>query len=52
MANMAKLSMSAIVRLQRDLGLRIVGAQGMLHGYDQADQAALDEATGNRCSAR
>jgi alkylation response protein AidB-like acyl-CoA dehydrogenase len=47
MANMAKLSMSTIVRLQRDLGLRIVGAQGMLHAYDHADQKALDQATGN-----
>jgi alkylation response protein AidB-like acyl-CoA dehydrogenase len=47
MANLAKLSMSAIVRLQRDLGLRIVGAQGMLHAYEPRDQAALDEATGN-----
>jgi len=47
MANIAKLSMSNIVRLQRDVGLRIVGAQGMLHAYDPADQPALDEATGN-----
>jgi alkylation response protein AidB-like acyl-CoA dehydrogenase len=47
MANMAKLSMSTIVRLQRDLGLRIVGAQGMLHAYDPADQKTLDQATGN-----
>ena len=47
MANIAKLSMSNIVRLQRDVGLRIVGAQGMLHAYDPADQPALDEVTGN-----
>jgi len=47
MANIAKLSMSTIVRLQRDLGLRIVGAQGMLHAYNPADQRVLDEATGN-----
>jgi alkylation response protein AidB-like acyl-CoA dehydrogenase len=47
MANIAKLSMSSIVRLQRDVGLRIVGAQGMLHAYDSADQKVLDEATGN-----
>ena len=47
MANIAKLSMSAVMRLTRDLGLRIVGAQGMLHAYDAADQAALNEATGN-----
>ena len=47
MANIAKLSMSNIVRLQRDLGLRVVGAQGMLHAYDAKDQKTLDEATGN-----
>ncbi len=47
MANIAKLSMSTIVRLQRDLGLRIVGPQGMLHAYESADQKTLDEATGN-----
>ena len=47
MANIAKLSMSAVMRLTRDLGLRIVGAQGMLHAYDSADQAALNRATGN-----
>jgi alkylation response protein AidB-like acyl-CoA dehydrogenase len=47
MANLSKLAMSAIVRHQRDLGLDIVGAQGMLHAYDPEGQAALDEATGN-----
>lgn len=47
MANIAKLSMSHMVRLQRDLGLRIVGAQGMLHAYESEDRKALDEATGN-----
>ncbi len=45
--NIAKLSMSNIVRLQRDLGLDIVGAQGMLHAYDPADNDAITEATGN-----
>jgi len=47
MANISKLSMSAVMRLSRDLGLRIVGAQGMLHAYDAKDQATLNEATGN-----
>jgi len=47
MANIAKLQMSDIVRLSRDLGLAIVGAQGMLHAYDPADRPALDAATGN-----
>ena len=47
MANIAKLSMSNIVRLQRDLGLRIAGAAGMLHAYNNDQKAALDAATGN-----
>ena len=47
MANIAKLSMSAVMRLTRDLGLRIVGAQGMLHAYDPEDQATVTAATGN-----
>jgi alkylation response protein AidB-like acyl-CoA dehydrogenase len=32
--NIGKLSMSAMVRLQRDVGLRILGADGMLHSYN------------------
>jgi alkylation response protein AidB-like acyl-CoA dehydrogenase len=47
MGNISKLSMSNIVRLQRDLGLSIVGPQGMLHAYDARDQETLNEATGN-----
>jgi alkylation response protein AidB-like acyl-CoA dehydrogenase len=47
MGNIAKLSMSDMVRLQRDLGLRIVGPQGMLHAYDGEHRKALDAATGN-----
>jgi alkylation response protein AidB-like acyl-CoA dehydrogenase len=47
MANIAKLSMSTMVRLQRDLGLQITGPQGMLHAYTNEDRAALDDATGN-----
>jgi len=47
MANISKLSMSAVMRLTRDLGLRIVGAQGMLHAYESKDQATLNQATGN-----
>jgi alkylation response protein AidB-like acyl-CoA dehydrogenase len=45
--NIAKLSMSALVRLQRDLGLRLLGAEGMLHAYEPKAQAALDAATGH-----
>ena len=47
MGNISKLSMSNIVRLQRDLGLAIVGPMGMLHAYEPEAQKALDEATGN-----
>jgi alkylation response protein AidB-like acyl-CoA dehydrogenase len=45
--NIAKLSMSEIVRQSRDLGLRIAGGYGTLHAYDSAHRAALDAATGN-----
>lgn len=47
MANLSKLAMSDMMRLQRDLGLRIVGPAGMLHAYEDNDRAAIDEATGN-----
>ena len=47
MPNVAKLSMSQIVRLSRDLGLRILGPEGMLHAYDSDDKAALKHATGD-----
>jgi alkylation response protein AidB-like acyl-CoA dehydrogenase len=46
MPNIAKLSMSQIVRLTRDLGLRIIGAGGMLHAYDEESRQRLVEATG------
>ena len=47
MANISKLSMSHIVRLQRDLGLRILGASATLHAYNDADRKALDAVTGD-----
>jgi alkylation response protein AidB-like acyl-CoA dehydrogenase len=47
MPNIAKLSMSQIVRLTRDLGLRIAGPSGMLHAYDPDDKASLAQATGD-----
>ncbi len=47
MANIGKLQMSDVVRLSRDLGLRILGASGMLHAYTDEQRAALDAATGN-----
>ncbi len=44
--NMAKLSMSQMVRVSRDLGLRILGPYGMLHGYTADDRDRLAEVTG------
>ncbi|WP_420452982.1 acyl-CoA dehydrogenase family protein [Ilumatobacter sp.] len=48
MGNLAKLSMSDVVRLQRDLGLRIAGPAGMLHSYDGDGADDIVEATGLR----
>ncbi len=39
--NLAKLAMSNILRLTRDLGPQILGPRGMLHGYTAAQNAAL-----------
>jgi len=47
MPNVAKLSMSQIVRLSRDLGLRIVGPAGTLHAYDADGKASLQQAAGD-----
>ncbi|HNJ96706.1 MAG TPA: acyl-CoA dehydrogenase family protein [Ilumatobacteraceae bacterium] len=44
--NIAKLSMSNIMRASRDLGLKIAGANGMLHGYTADARAVVTEATG------
>ncbi len=41
MPNIAKLSMSHIMRLSRDLGLQIAGPTGTLHGYDDEQRATL-----------
>jgi alkylation response protein AidB-like acyl-CoA dehydrogenase len=46
MGNMGKLAMSQIMRLTRDVGLRIVGPYGTLHAYTDEGRAALDDATG------
>jgi alkylation response protein AidB-like acyl-CoA dehydrogenase len=41
-ANFSKLLMADIVRLNRDLGMELLGARGMLHSYDDdADMSAL-----------
>jgi alkylation response protein AidB-like acyl-CoA dehydrogenase len=45
--NIAKLSMSEILRLSRDLGMRLVGPYGTLHAYTKEGRAELDAATGN-----
>ncbi|HEX7166494.1 MAG TPA: acyl-CoA dehydrogenase family protein [Acidimicrobiales bacterium] len=45
--NIAKLSMSNILRLTRDLGLRIIGPLGTLHAYKPDDRQVLNEATKN-----
>jgi alkylation response protein AidB-like acyl-CoA dehydrogenase len=42
-ANTAKLSMSRMTRLTRDLGLEILGAKGMLHGADAPMGGMLQE---------
>jgi alkylation response protein AidB-like acyl-CoA dehydrogenase len=47
LGNIAKLSMSDILRRTRDLGLRILGARGMLHGYEPSEAQALAERDGN-----
>jgi alkylation response protein AidB-like acyl-CoA dehydrogenase len=45
--NVAKLSMSQIVRLTRDLGLRIAGPAGTLHAYEVDEKADLAKIIGN-----
>jgi alkylation response protein AidB-like acyl-CoA dehydrogenase len=45
--NISKLSMSEIVRQQRDVGLKILGPYGTLHGYKPDQVEALNAATGN-----
>jgi len=49
--NISKLSMSEIVRQQRDIGLRIIGPYGTLHAYKPDQQKTLNEATGNPFTA-
>jgi alkylation response protein AidB-like acyl-CoA dehydrogenase len=49
--NISKLSMSEIVRQQRDIGLRIIGPYGTLHAYKPEQQETLNAATGNPFTA-
>jgi alkylation response protein AidB-like acyl-CoA dehydrogenase len=44
--NMAKIAQSRIFLLTRDTSYEILGAEGMLHAYNERDQAALDAVTG------
>jgi len=46
LGNMAKLSMSHILRLSRDVGLRILGPYGTLHAYSPEERQRLDAITG------
>jgi alkylation response protein AidB-like acyl-CoA dehydrogenase len=46
LANMAKLSQSAILRLTRDLSMRVLGPLGTLHAYTPAARGELDAITG------
>jgi alkylation response protein AidB-like acyl-CoA dehydrogenase len=43
LGNIAKLSMSNILRLSRDLGLQLLGPRGTLHAYTSDGAAALAE---------
>ena len=45
-ANFSKLLMADIVRLNRDLGMEILGARGMLHSYDDGEQKAMAQLPG------
>ncbi len=45
-ANFSKLLMADIVRLNRDLGMQILGARGMLHDYDDANRGEMAKLPG------
>jgi alkylation response protein AidB-like acyl-CoA dehydrogenase len=49
--NIAKLSMSIILRLSRDLGLGLLGPRGMLHSYDSSGADVLNQLTGGPLGA-
>jgi alkylation response protein AidB-like acyl-CoA dehydrogenase len=49
--NIAKLSMSEIMRRSRDLGMRVAGMEATLHAYDGAQRAANDAAGVNPAMA-
>jgi alkylation response protein AidB-like acyl-CoA dehydrogenase len=45
-ANFSKLLTAHILRLNRDLGMQLLGARGTLHGYDATQRATLDGTPG------
>lgn len=45
-ANFSKLMMADILRLSRDLGMQILGANGLLHAYDKEQRAVLADVPG------
>jgi alkylation response protein AidB-like acyl-CoA dehydrogenase len=49
--NIGKLSMSEIMRRSRDLGMRVAGMEGTLHGYSSATRAANEAAGVNPAMA-
>jgi alkylation response protein AidB-like acyl-CoA dehydrogenase len=50
--NFSKLLMANILRHNRDLGMRLLGARGMLHGYDPAQRATLVDVPGGSAAHR
>jgi alkylation response protein AidB-like acyl-CoA dehydrogenase len=50
LANFSKLAMATVLRLNRDLGLEILGPRGMLHAYDAEQRDVLRSATGTASS--
>ncbi len=49
--NIAKLSMSDILRMNREIGLSLLGPMGTLHAYNADEQKKLADATGNPFTA-
>ena len=47
-ANLGKILMGHVVRHNRDLGMAILGARGLLHSYDDGTMAAMSELPGGR----
>jgi alkylation response protein AidB-like acyl-CoA dehydrogenase len=51
LANFSKLLMADILRHNRDLGMAILGARGMLHAYDGEGRATLADVPGGNAAA-